>query len=222
MTTPEEVWLPIVGYEGYYEVSSHGRFRSLDRTVLFRTTGSKFEKGRIKTPSVNNKGYYIIGLWKDRKRKTFNCHRILAETFIANAENLPAVNHKDLNKLNNALDNLEWCTYQYNTQHAAAAGKMVGGKNNLGKVNERCVFSKPIVQLSSDERTIIAFYPCAQEAGRQGYCGSSIRKCLRKERPHHKGYMWYYLSDVSAISLLTTHLMNSPYLEIGNEFYLSN
>ena len=101
----QEIWLDIEGYQHKYQVSNTGKVKALN----YRRTG----KEQI-IASKENKGYLEVALWKDGKRKMFLVHRLVAQTFIPNPENLPQVNHKDENKKNNCVNNLEWCTQLYN------------------------------------------------------------------------------------------------------------
>lgn len=99
-----EQWKDIFGYDGAYQVSDLGRVRS-----------KKYGKTMIRRASKDKDGYLFIGLWKDGKQKTVKVHRLVAQAFIHN-DNIfnNEVNHKDENKENNRVDNLEWCTSQYN------------------------------------------------------------------------------------------------------------
>lgn len=112
----EEIWRPVVGYEGLYEVSSYGRVRSLDRY----DSRNRFRKGRILKLSDNGRGYLIVGLHSNNKVKNFLVHRLVAEAFLPNPENLTEVNHKDEDKSNNCVDNLEWCNRNYNINYGTA------------------------------------------------------------------------------------------------------
>lgn len=111
-----EEWLAVAGYEGYYEVSSLGMVRGCDRWIKGRGSVLRLWKGRpLKpyTPSDANCGNYIqVTLAKDGKTQTKDVHRLMAIAFLPNPENKPEVNHKDGDKLNNALSNLEWLTYR--------------------------------------------------------------------------------------------------------------
>lgn len=100
-----EKWKDIEGYEGKYQISNKGRVKALN---FRRTTKEKIISGR------NNKGYQAVELWKFGKRKSYLVHRLVALSFVPNPDNLPQINHKDENKLNNNADNLEWCTQFYN------------------------------------------------------------------------------------------------------------
>lgn len=110
----EEQWKDIVmekngevfDYTGLYQVSNLGRVRSCGT-------------GRILKPKINNKGYLFVGLCKSGKAKQFLVHRIVATAFIPNPENLPVVNHRDYNRQNDCVDNLEWCTIAYNTKYSS-------------------------------------------------------------------------------------------------------
>lgn len=96
-----EIWKDIAGYEGY-QISNHGRVKSHYKTA------------RILKPYLNTDGYLNI----DIKKKQYKVHRLVAEAFIPNPENLPQVNHKDENKTNNNVTNLEWCTAEYNINYS--------------------------------------------------------------------------------------------------------
>ena len=127
-----EVWKPIVGYEGLYEISNLGVIKSLRRTVnkgkCHRTWGEHFIKY-----GVDGCGYFRTNLAKDGVNKTFKVHRLVAEAFIPNPNNLPEVNHKDGNKQNNCVDNLEWCDRHHNMKHAVNIGlKKLHGEFNPG------------------------------------------------------------------------------------------
>lgn len=102
------VWKPIVGFDGIYEVSNDGDVRS-----------RKTRHCRKLKPKINSKtGYLFVNLYNDGNECTKTVHRIVAEAFIPNPDNLPYVNHIDENKQNNSVENLEWCTPSYNNEHS--------------------------------------------------------------------------------------------------------
>lgn len=107
-TLTTERWLPVPGFEGRYEVSDHGRIRSI-------------RNRHVKTPRVSPQGYHFVMLWiysqEETCYKRFYIHRLVAMAFIANYETKPMVNHKDRNRQNNHILNLEWVTNSENVRH---------------------------------------------------------------------------------------------------------
>ena len=123
---PEIVRRPVVGYEGYYEVDNCGRVYALDRIVHVEDHGRIYDKqlkGGIIKQHMHSNGYKVVCLTKDGKSKTVFVHRIVAMAFLPNPENLPCINHKDEDKTNNFLENLEWCTHQYNMAYGTKPKK---------------------------------------------------------------------------------------------------
>ena len=113
-----EIWKAVTGYEGLYEVSSLGNVRSLDRVIRSKHNGTTLRKGRILTPFYEEKkGYYQVALSKDGKEKKQRIHRLVAVAFLDNPFNYTDINHKDEIKTNNKVDNLEWCTREYNNNY---------------------------------------------------------------------------------------------------------
>lgn len=109
----EEIWKDILGYEGLYQVSSYGRVRSLDRY----DERNRFLRGRILKLHTLRRGYLDVRLCSNGKVKSFLVHRLVAEIFIPNPDNLPQVNHRDENPSNDNVDNLEWCDGKYNVNY---------------------------------------------------------------------------------------------------------
>jgi hypothetical protein len=114
-----ENWKSIEGYEGLYEISDVGQVRSLDKIIPYPNGSKRLYKGKIIKPAIHN-GYYAVTLHKNGFKKTLKIHRLVATHFIPNPQNLPCVNHKDENKLNNHVENLEWCTIKYNSNYGNA------------------------------------------------------------------------------------------------------
>lgn len=126
----QEIWKPIRGFEGLYEVSNLGRIKSLRKTVS-RFVNAKL--ARVQRGEYILKPHaapYCMATLHDKNGETIvkSVHRIVAETFVPNPMNLPVVNHKDENKLNNAASNLEWCTQSYNLRYSHAK------KRNANKI----------------------------------------------------------------------------------------
>lgn len=174
-----EIWLPVVGYEGLYEVSNLGRVRSLNYNHT--------KQVRILNQHKTRKGYFLVDLWKNKKRKGYGVHRLVAEAFIPNWFEDQQVNHIDEDKTNNNVDNLEWCDCKYNNNH--------GSRNyRISKSNTNGKLSKVVLQLTKTGE-LVREWPSSQEAGRNGFRSSHIRSCCCGLRQYHKGYIWRYKSE---------------------------
>ena len=126
-----EIWKPISGYEGLYEVSNLGRVKSLSR---FQSTTERILKGEY-----DNRGYYRVRLSKENITKKFQIHRLVASVFIKNPSFVRLqINHIDGNPSNNNVSNLEWCTHSENMKHAFKTGlqSLKGEKNTQSKLTE--------------------------------------------------------------------------------------
>jgi hypothetical protein len=110
----QEIWLPIEGYEGYYEVSNLGRVKSLSRSV---ENSNRIIKEKFNSFHLKRDGYHSVLLSKNKVKKTISLHRIVANTFLKNPESKKIVNHIDGNKLNNCVNNLEWVSSRENSCH---------------------------------------------------------------------------------------------------------
>lgn len=134
----DEIWKPVVGYEGLYEVSNLGRVRSVDRYVRFGRWGdngqTRLRKSQLISPKIDE-GYYRVNLNKDGHQKMFKVHRLVAMAFIPNPDNLPVVNHKDENRLNNCVNNLEWCTQQYNSVYGTSIERNLKTRTERGYID---------------------------------------------------------------------------------------
>lgn len=129
-----EIWKPIKGYEDRYEVSNYGSVKSISKFVKNRYSGF-MTKEKLLKPLVLTKGYLGVCLYKDKKATTLKIHRLVAEAFIPNPNNYPCVNHKDEDKTNNFVGNLEWCTVSYNNSYGNRNKKIsINNYNKLKKL----------------------------------------------------------------------------------------
>ena len=166
----EEIWRDIKDYEGYYQVSNRGIVKSLER--MKRNNGG-YQKIPEKILKVydNGKGYLRVQLCKDGKVKNCRINRLVAQAFLPNPNNLPEVNHIDQDKTNNCVENLEWCTTQYNVEYSQA--KAVIGINKISG--------------------LILEFPSLMEAERQtGISNKHICDCLKGRCKSAGGYYWQY------------------------------
>lgn len=184
----KEIWKPIEGYEGKYMVSNTGKVKSLN----YRRTGKEgILKGRI-----NDKGYLRVELCKDGRKKWYMIHRLVAHAFLENSQNLPVVNHKDENKQNNCVQNLEWCSVSYNNTYGVRIGK-VTEKLRGRKQSEECIkkLSKPVFSIDK-ESGLIMWWQSAKEAGRiTGIDQGSITRCCQGKYKSAGGNIWFYADD---------------------------
>lgn len=123
----EEIWKPIKGYEGYYEVSSIGNVRSLDREIKINNKIWKL-KGKLLKKRIESHGYLAVVLFIGSNRNSQKIHRLVASAFIDNPDNKKEVNHINLIKNDNRVENLEWVTRSENMKHAGLNGKLSGVK----------------------------------------------------------------------------------------------
>ena len=120
-----EKFKPVKGYTGIYEISNLGRVKSLSRVIERNDGNTRVTEDRIILPFLTKCGYHQIVLCKDGVRKKHLIHRLVANAFIENPDKLPIINHKDENKLNNRVDNLEWCSAYYNLRYGKMQAKLV-------------------------------------------------------------------------------------------------
>ena len=130
-----EIWKDIEGYEGLYEVSSYGRVRSLGQFVNHNFGGYAYRKGRILKPGLGSRGYLSVTLSKNGIQKQYTVHRLVAQAFIENPDNLPQVNHKDEDRTNNNVTNLEWCDAKYNVNYGNRLNKFYDSRIKSGYMN---------------------------------------------------------------------------------------
>jgi hypothetical protein len=179
----DELWKPISGFEGLYEVNSFGNVRSLDRVILDNVRNcNRTLKGRSILANVGTTGYYYVSLYKNGKQTKKKNHRLVAETFIPNPENKPQVNHIDENKLNNNLENLEWVTEKENTNHGT------------GTLRRGLIQGKAVAQFKDGE-FVNSFYSIHQAERLTGVKRAHISGVLKGKYKTAKGFEWRWLSD---------------------------
>lgn len=209
----DEQWHPIEGYEGIYEVSDHGRIKSLSRSKASESW-SFITNEKIMVPQLcgyPDGKYYTVGFnKKGEKTKRFIIHRLVAKYFVPNPDNKPVVNHKDGNRLNNHKDNLEWVTQLENLKHAVETGLTPEAvKNNP-------LISKPVLQMN-DSCVILNRYSSLNEASRQtGFPTSNIYTAIKK-KGICKGYRWAYYEIDDTTSYKRSQITEGVWKELRQQ-----
>lgn len=185
----EEIWKAIEGYEGKYQVSNLGRVRSVERigTRPNPRTGKDMAypmKSRVITPKNHPQGYKTVLLSKGGSREQFLLHRLVAQAFIPNPQNLPCVNHKDEDKTNNRADNLEWCSQQYNVNYGTGVERMTKS------VHKRL---RKIGQYDMDGNLIATFTTSGEASRQTGISRSAISLALTGRHESSGDYRWRYI-----------------------------
>lgn len=167
--TEDEIWCPIKGFEGLYEVSDKGRVKSL-----------KFGKERILKTGRNQEGYLQVGLCKNCETKTYRVHRLVAQTFIPNPDNLPQVNHKDEDKENNFVHNLEWCDGKYNSNYGTRTQRQ----------SEK--LSKSVLQYTKSGKLVREWKSMKDVQRNLNYSQGNISQCCNGKRKSAYNFIWRY------------------------------
>lgn len=165
----KEVWKEVAGFEGIYKVSNTGRVFAHEKTII-RGKGhsTKVHQPEMELkPTVDSWGYYGVNLWKDGKNTRKKVHRLVAEAFLPNPMGLRFINHKDEDKSNNSVENLEWCTTAYNNTYGTRVGRMCKSK------------LKPVEQLTKDGEVVARFESLTQAEQMTGIASSNISKVAK-------------------------------------------
>lgn len=187
-----EVWKEIYGYKGIYFISNKGRVKSIDRRIPNTNgVGTRIIKGCILKTSFNNKGYEIITLNKEGKKKTCLIHRLVAINFIPNPNNYTDVNHKDENKSNNKVENLEWVTHKYNMNYgdrSIKASEKLKNTRTLSKNGK----ARKVINIDTGK----VFNTILEASWYYKINASGISQCCRGKSSNCGGFKWKYYENI--------------------------
>ena len=185
-----EVWKDIKDFEGLYQISNLGRIKSMQRYVKNKSSKRVVKEKMLKN-QINNKGYYSVILRKNGKTFTKTVHRLIAIAFIENKNNYPCINHKDGNKLNDKLDNLEWCSYKHNIREAYRLG--------LNKYTNLINFKnlpKKVLQFDKNGNFIKEFDSIREASKIADVCYNSISLNCRGKQKYAGDYTWKFKEEI--------------------------
>lgn len=179
-----EVWKPVKGYEGLYEVSNKGNVRSLDRHSMWGNQYCLF-KGKPMKPHPNSDGYLTVGLHKNNQRKLYSVHRLVANAFIANPKNLPCIDHINTIRDDNRVENLRWCTNKENSNNPLTRERLTWNKNKS-------------VYYIDEQGKRISFKSISEAERKIGCSRSTIAKALKENRPAY-GIQFYFETEKTTV-----------------------
>lgn len=182
----QEIWKDIEDFEGMYQISNLGRVRSLGMSFTRTDFKPYTRKPQFMKPIKNRVGYLSVELHNKGYSKRYLIHRLVAQAFIPNKDNLPEINHIDENKTNNCVDNLEWCTHKYNSTYGTRATRI---KDTIKKTKK----AVPVLMYSKDGVLLSRFEAINEAALTMNIsCGSIVECCKGKRRKSAGGYVWKY------------------------------
>lgn len=195
MSENNEIWKPVVGYEGLYEISSMGRVNSLGRWGKGRNGSMKYHKGGLLNVCYDNNGYKCVVLSKEGKPKKCRIHRLIAEAFIPNPENKPCIDHINTIRDDNRIENLRWCTQKENLNNPISIEK------------QKEVQGTPTLQFSKDGRLIKLWNSIIDAERTLGFSHGNICRCCKGTYKTLGGYIWkYYNKETYLIGIMNNNI----------------
>ena len=172
----QEIWKPVKDFEGLYQVSNYGRVKRLPKMINtnINNSNSRCLKEKILKALNNGKDYLSVFLVKDNEKKCCKIHRLVAEAFIENENNYNFINHKDYNRKNNCVDNLEWCSLQYNNEYS---------------------HNKSVYQKDLNDKTIKKWKSIIEASKKLQINNKNITSCCKNKRKTAGGYKWKYVKE---------------------------
>lgn len=188
-------FIPIPGYEGLYSINRNGDIYS-EPKLLNGRNGMRRRMGRIVRPYWANNGYLMVRLYSDCQCKHCLVHRLIAQAFIPNPDGLPEVNHKDENKRNNRIENLEWCTRKYNVNYGTGTKRMSESLREKGRKISQFALDGSFI---AEHRSLMDAYDSVSSKVKN----QQIYRCLtmRDKYKTAKGYLWRYSDELLPVKV---------------------
>lgn len=187
----KEIWKSIRGYENY-QVSNYGNIKSLDRI----DSRNHFRAGMIKQASTDSYGYKVVTLFREGQPKIFKVHRLVALAFIPNPHKYDQVNHKDENRANNIVGNLEWCNAKYNSNYGNFSkhlSKALKQSKKFQAFNKVAGIPKRIkVEQRTLDGKLVKIWESISDTQKGGFDPSAIVKCCKGKQETSRGYKFQY------------------------------
>lgn len=187
MENNSEIWKPVVGYEGLYEVSNMGRVRSLER---INKRGFNLSS-KILKPTLNSGGYCIVGLFKNGLQRKILVHRLVAECFLYNVENKPFIDHINTIRTDNRVENIRWVTTKEN-QNNPLTIKYRKGHTEWCVKGEKHHRNKPIIQYDKEGNFIKEWFSIRESSEQNNVKEQNISACCRGKIKYAGGFIWKY------------------------------
>lgn len=184
MESKKEIWKDVLNYEGLYKVSNYGRIKRTTKTIKKKNGVLYLIKEKEKKPYTNKNGYSYVTLYNAHyKAKTIQVHKLVAQSFISNPNKYPCINHKNENKLDNRVENLEWCSYKYNINYKNA------------HIKSSISHKKKILQFSLDNVFINAFDSAIDAKQKTKIDNGSISRCCYGKSKTAGGFLWRFANE---------------------------
>ena len=173
----EEIWKDIEGFEGLYQISDKGRVKSLEKTYTDRNGATRHKDEKILNPYPNKRGYMRLQLFGEKRVEWKLVHRLVAEAFLPNPDNLPIINHKDETPFHNNVENLEYCTQKYNVNYGTG-------------IQRRAEKESKIVYQYTLDGQLVKIWKSIAECVKNGFKGAWL--CCSGRSKTCKGFRWSY------------------------------
>lgn len=187
----EEIWKDVVGYEGYYQASNLGKIKSLSRVVNSCMGNPSTRKETILKSQIINSGYKVSTFCLDYNKRNFFVHRVVAECFVSNPQDLPEVNHINGIKTDNRAENLEWCSRSENKKHAYRIGLRTAP--NVVFIDGVVCAKKKTRQYDISGNFIMEHDSATEAARFIGIDRFDIYNCVNSSKKTAGGFLWRYI-----------------------------